>query len=122
MSDACKASGDCDEACVTFIQSAPPPCGGDYDDVELTDLQIGIGQQITKDGLFESFTSGHWHFSFVLGLTTAIPNRAVKGEYLTALSQYLNDGFGDILPATIYFTETEKADGQKFFIQATYVC
>jgi hypothetical protein len=122
MSESCKSSGNCYEACVTFIRSAPPPCAGPYDDLTATDLQFGINEQDKKDGQLETTTSGPWTFSFALLLTTAIPNQEVRQEYMTAIMNYLNDGYGDITPATIYFQDIQAADAGTNTIKAQYLC
>lgn len=119
MSYMCKETGNCHEACVMFMKTTQ--CGAEgYDEVQVTDLQLGVTEQAKKDGQLETHTEGEWTFMFDWG-ATAIPNQAVTNEWRTALINFLNQG-NVFLPSTIYFTEIEKDGGQSYSIQAVNQC
>ncbi|ETS74352.1 hypothetical protein PFICI_14218 [Pestalotiopsis fici W106-1] len=114
----CEETGDCKNACVTFIRSTA--CSGTgYDDQQITKIQKGIYEQIAKDGFTESTIVDNWTFTFVGG-TTAFPNQAVRAEFNAGTTVFKNDG-NTFLPSNIYFTSVDDA-GKHYIIQGTNVC
>lgn len=113
MTDMCKKTGHCKEACVIFIQSTA--CARAFDKFDNTEVQSGLAEQVGKDGALTSSRREKWYFSFD-GFTTAIPNQPVRAEFFTALSDYMNSGYP--LPLNIYFYERPVGSDQKFGIDA----
>lgn len=120
-SNSCASSGDCVNACGTFIQSTACT-GSTFDAGQVTDLQIALYDQMAKDGQFEYSTSGAWTVSFYLG-TTAVPNRNVANELDAALSDFSNKGDDAFLPQDIYLQWTDASNPDVVQrIQATRQC
>lgn len=120
MSDVCKETGNCANACVIIIQSAT--CGTDWTSESVGDLQIAIINQATKDGQFQSTTQGQWTATFDF-FTTALPNRKIaSNEWFWGLQyQWPGSNSGVKTPQTIYFTMVNDR-GQQFVVRGSARC
>ncbi|KAF2278347.1 uncharacterized protein EI97DRAFT_456763 [Westerdykella ornata] len=113
MNSHCQQTGNCKEACVSFIQSTA--CARDFDAVDTTYVQLATYDQIKKDGQWETSRRGPWLASFSL-FTTAFPNRQAGNTFDTALTRYMNAGYP--LPLNIYFNEIPVGSNQVFGMEA----
>ncbi|ETS74741.1 hypothetical protein PFICI_13225 [Pestalotiopsis fici W106-1] len=111
-STACSSAGVGTNCCVTFITGGT--CEPDsFTSEEVSNLESAVGQQVAKDGQFETSTVGHWQATFAT-LTTAIANQNVLTEWFHGINSFAAK------PGSMPYTVQFVLDGD--YMQVNYQC